>query len=1051
MYQTNQNKRLRSALLLGAASAAAIGLSAPASAQDSSVETVVVTGSRIPQVGLYSSSPVTAVGQQEAKFEGTTNLETLLNNLPQVVAGQNSTVSNGASGTADVDLRGLGAARTLVLVDGKRLGPGDPDAVSHGTAGVADLNFIPVNLVDHIEVLTGGASATYGSDALAGVVNFILKKDFEGVEVDGQYTVNENDNTKDFPSPGPVAGQNILDTYNIARPKTDIFNGQTADVHLLLGVNSADGKGNVTLYAGYQNISAILENSRDFSACAAGSTNAAPGAPYSYHYCGGSSTVPEGKFVSIDVGNYNLTHPHLVQTDYATTAHTFTSTNPGSFNYAPFNYLQRPDTRYTGGASGHYEVNKMFDVYGSFMFMDDHTLAQIAPGGAFQSPFLVNCDNPLLSAQEESRICPTGVTSVFNGAVFTGNAATDAGKEATLLIGRRSVEAGDRIDDLRHTDYRYVIGSKGDLGNDWSYDVSAQHGVSIYADAQLGNFSSSNFQKALQVVNVAGVPTCTSVIDKTDVNCVPINIFTAPVMNASRSAALSSPLTAAQLDYVSANGLAQGQTIEDVITGALTGDLGEWGGQSPWAKSPIGVSIGSEYREESIKFSDDAALRTGDLLGLGGARAPTQGQYNVREVFGEVKIPLIQDQPFFKDLTLNGAYRYSSYSTVGSTSTYKYGAEWQPIDDFRIRASFDHAVRAPNTSELFATQNVVLFGGQDPCGNSGTTNAPPANTAKIDAFCTNTGLGALWGTNLPGDRRGSILPCPASQCNQQVSGNLNLTPEISDTRSLGIVLTPTFFDGFTATIDYFDIKVANEIGSFGASFLLGSCENGNLNACSFVHRDPSTGFIWTPAGYVRNPSSNLGFAQTKGVDFQAGYQTDFSDWGINGWGGLAVNFQGTWTQHFTIEPIPPSSIFFSNPGTFDCAGLYGPICGTPDPTWRHQLRVTWNTPWDVNLSVQWRHLGSVALDGTSKNLNLAGSEGSDDLPGAIDSRFSAFNYFDLTGEWSVREGVTLRAGVNNIFDKGPPIQGLALGNGNTFPGTYDSLGRNIFVNGTIKF
>ncbi len=756
-----RGSNLRSSLLLGVASAAAIGLSAPASAQDSSVETVVVTGSRIPQVGLYSSSPVTAVGQQEAKFEGTTNLETLLNNLPQVVAGQNSTVSNGASGTADVDLRGLGANRTLVLVDGKRLGPGDPDAVSHGTAGVADLNFIPVNLVDHIEVLTGGASATYGSDALAGVVNFILKKDFEGVEVDGQYSVNENANTKDFPGPGPGA----LDAKNIARPKTDILDGQTADLHLLLGVNSADGKGNVTLYAGYQNISAILENARDFSDCAATSNNTSPGVAYSYRYCGGSSTVPEGKFVSIDVGAFNLTVPAALrkpQTSFGTTAHTFTSTNPGAFNYAPFNYLQRPDTRYTGGASGHYEVNKELDVYGSFMFMDDHTLAQVAPGGAFQSPFLINCDNPLLSAQEEARICPAGVTSLFNGAVFTGNAATDAGKEATLLIGRRSVEAGNRIDDLRHTDYRYVIGSKGDLGNDWSYDVSAQHGVSTYADAQLGNFSASNFQKALQVVNVAGVPTCTSVIDKTDIKCVPINIFTAPVLNASRSAAISSPLTAAQLDYVSANGLAQGQSIEDVVTGALTGDLGAWGGQSPWAKSPIGVSIGSEYREESIKYTPDQELIAGDLLGLGGARAPERGQYNVREVFGEVKIPLIQDQPFFKDLTLNGAYRYSSYSTVGSTSTYKYGAEWQPIDDFRIRASFDHAVRAPNTSELFASTNVILFGGQDPCGNNGSTNAPPANNATVNNFCRNTGLGATFGTGLPGDRRGSILPCPAN-------------------------------------------------------------------------------------------------------------------------------------------------------------------------------------------------------------------------------------------------------------------------------------------------
>ena len=190
MYQTNLDKRsLRSALLLGAASAAAISLSLPASAQDQSTETVVVTGSRIPQQGLYAPSPVTAVGQQEMKFEGTTGVETLLNNLPSVFADQTSGVSNGSTGTANVNLRGLGAVRTLVLVNGTRLMPGDP------TTPVADLNQIPAALVDHVEVLTGGASAVYGSDALAGVVNFVMRKDFEGIEFDGQYGIDEADNT----------------------------------------------------------------------------------------------------------------------------------------------------------------------------------------------------------------------------------------------------------------------------------------------------------------------------------------------------------------------------------------------------------------------------------------------------------------------------------------------------------------------------------------------------------------------------------------------------------------------------------------------------------------------------------------------------------------------------------------------------------------------------------------------------------------------------------------------------------------------------------------
>jgi outer membrane receptor protein involved in Fe transport len=1015
-------------------------------AQDQSVETVVVTGSRIPQTGLYSSSPVTVVGQQDSKMRGTTNVEDLLNSMPQVVAGQNNTVSNGASGTADVDLRGLGAVRTLVLVDGKRLMPGDADAVSHATGGVADLNMIPAPLIDHIEVLTGGASSTYGSDAVAGVVNFILRKDFEGVEIDGQYTIAQNDNNKNFPT-NFAGGGNILDMNNIPRPQTNIWDGQTEDIHLLMGMNSANGKGNVTVYAGYQHIAPITEDKRDFSACSAGSYTST--AVYTYDYCGGSSTSPEGKFVSVDSGNFNSVNGlqkgdpgYLNPIHYATQAHTLSATSPGLFNYAPFNYLQRPDTRYTAGYEAHYEVSKALDVYSTFMFMDDHTVAQVAPGGAFQTPFSINCDNPLMSAQQEATLCPAGATSIKTGVAFTGNAATDAGNLATVLIGRRSLEAGTRVDDLRHTDYRFLLGAKGDLGNNWSYDVSAQYGVDVYANAQGGYFSGKNMQSALLV---APNGQCEAAIAGTDTSCVPLNIFTAPNLNAARNAVVgASPLTPQQLAYVSTNGLALGQADEYVVTGALTGDLGSIGGQSPWAKSPIGVSVGAEYRQEGIRYTPDQELITGDLMGIGGTRTASHGSYNVKEAFGEVRVPLVQGVPFVEDLTLNGGFRYSSYSSVGPTTTYKYGAEWQPIDDIRFRAGFDHAVRAPNIAELFASQNVVLFGGQDPCANNGSTNAPPTLTPGLIAFCKASGLPNFGSA---GSAYGNILPCPASQCNQQTAGNPSLRPEISDTRTLGLVLTPTFFDGFTATVDYYDIKVSKTIGTFGASFILGQCKSDPTSpACSLIHRDPATQFLWTPGGYVENPSSNLGFIRTKGVDFEASYQKDLSDFGLDGYGDVSLHFNGTWLESFVTEPVPPSSIFFSPVanGRFNCAGFYGNQCGTPDPKWHHNLRLTWNTPWSVSGTVTWRHIAAVKVDFNSTNAILAGPDDQID-------NINSYDYFDLAAEWDVRDGVSLRAGVNNVFDKGPPINGLAFGNGNTPAGTYDALGRYMFVGGTLKF
>ena len=505
MYQPNDSRQsLRTALLLGAASAAALSITPAFAQQDDTIETVVVTGSRIPQQGLYSSSPVTAIGQQEIKFEGTTNVENLLNNLPSVFADQGEAISNGASGTATVNLRDLGNNRTLVLVDGKRLMPGDPDGGAHATAGAADLNMIPAALVDHVEAVTGGASAVYGSDAVAGVVNFVMRNDFEGVELDGNFNIANTGNT--FPT---LLSKSQF--ANIVGPQDGgIWDGADADTTLILGTNSADGKGNITMYAGYRNIKAVTQADRNYSACgSAVNYNSSSKAFTKAYNCAGSSTIPEGRFTSVDIGGYNVSpagqaNP-LTSSFIATSGHLFNPYNGTLFNFAATSYLQRPDERYNFGAEGHYEINKAVDFYSSVMFMDDHTLAQVGAGGLFQTPFTVNCDNPLLSAQEANAICPPGVPLLSPG-------------NATLLIGRRAVESGPRIDDLRHTEYRMVVGMKGDLGDGWSYDLSAQYGTTIYADRNSNYWSSSRAQRALQVVTdpVTGLPTCKSVLNGDD-------------------------------------------------------------------------------------------------------------------------------------------------------------------------------------------------------------------------------------------------------------------------------------------------------------------------------------------------------------------------------------------------------------------------------------------------------------------------------------------------------------------------------------------------------
>ena len=1059
MFHNNLDKRsLRSILLLGAASAASLGLIAPAVAQDQSTETVVVTGSRIPQQGLYAPSPVTAVGQQEMKFEGTTGVETLLNNLPSVFADQSSGVSNGATGTANVDLRGLGAIRTLVLVNGTRLMPGDP------IVPVADLNQVPASLVDHVEVLTGGASAVYGSDALAGVVNFVMRKDFEGVEVDGQYTINQADNTNSF-------YRNIISNAGFAQAKEGIWDGANTNGTLVLGTNTANGKGNVTAYLGYNNTEAVFAAARDFSACTVGSSSS--NLATAHHVCAGSANY--NTWIGLDAASASASNYLFHETGTGAT-HSgnfvpYTGAPNQKFNYGALNYLQRPDQRYQGGFFAHYDVNKELDVYSSFMFTDDNTHSQVAPSGLFigtgalNGDVETNCDNPLLSGNEQASLCnslltttpylgnptaydmahgitnPTTLLQAYGPAGPYGHGFDDAcvgtagsgcanktPGQALLEVGRRDIEGGDRIDNLRHSSYRMQIGARGDLGDGWNYDVYAQYGLSLFTENFQNDFSVQRVQSALEVDPATGKcfaaePNAQGIV--TDAKCVPLNIFDG-----------IGSITPAMLNYVGATGFREGYTEEQIISGNLTGDLGQYGIKSPWAESPAAISAGSEYRAEYLEDTVDREYSTGDLYGQGGARlgVPRSG-FNVVEGFTELKLPLVQEKPFAEDLTFNAGYRYSSYSTAGSVSAYKYGLEWQPIDDFRVRASYERAVRAPNVLEAFAPDNEVLFAGNDPCATSTAgqcASVPHAGTA--------------------------LLSCPSNQCYQEVGGNANLRPETGDTRTIGVVFTPTFLDGFTATVDYFNIDVSSAIGEIPPTFTLAQCYAPGASAgqiaffCPLVHRNSSGQLFGN--GFVSATNVNTGFLHTKGTDFEANYNFSFDNMPMTaGLGELQFAFVGTWLQSFQTNNVVGGP-------TYDCAGLFGLTCSSPNtgaassgplPKWRHRLRTTWNTPWDIDFSVNWRFVSGVSLDSNTHQPGL--SNGKFDK---ADATINDFYWIDFAADWNVRTGVDLHFGVNNVFDRLPPtLTTNALpaitGNDNTFPGTYDSMGRTFFIGATIKY
>jgi iron complex outermembrane receptor protein len=999
---------------------------------------IVVTGSRIPQPNLESVAPITVVSAQDIKLQGTTRVEDMLNTLPSVSASQNSTASNGADGTATVDLRGMGTSRTLALVNGRRLLPGDPSPTS-GSA--ADINIIPAALVKRVEILTGGASSTYGADAVAGVVNFIIDTDFTGVRLDGQYSFFQHDNRDKFLTPLLDARTNAgLSGYGY--PKGSVADGGDIDATISIGSKFADDKGHAMVYFGYRKINAVLQSNRDYSACVL--QNGTTGKPR----CGGSATSDNGNAIVFD----NPRGTGVTSTIYTFAPHGGFNNSTSLYNFAPANFYQRPDERYSAGLFANYEVNDSIKPYLEFMFMDDRTVAQIAPSGDFGNTLLINSDNPLISPAQRAIIFnpqnlingflgtfPTAVGAAYNptpGAApinFIDPTTGQPYNKAFFQLLRRNVEGGPRQADLQHTDFRAVIGTKGDLGKAWSYDAYYQYGRSNYAQVYLNEFSVARLNRALDVVTgPGGTPICRSVRDGTDPLCVPYNVFGGA--GAASQAAVA---------YLSASGFQKGQTGEQVANVSFTGLLGEYGIRSPWAEEGVAVNLGAEWRKESLELQTDLEFQTGDLTGQGGATLPISGSFHVYDFFGEAQIPVVHDN-FIYDLSFTGGYRRSSYKTSANrsydTDTYKFGGEFAPIKDIRFRAAYNRAVRAPNIQELFATNTVALNGSNDPC--AGKT-------------ITATNYGCLAQGLVVGQRTASN---PAGQYNGFIGGNPDLQPEKATTKTAGIVFQPSFVPRFVVTVDYFDIKIDNAIRSFGQDSTLADCV-ANATAtftpasCGLVHRDPA-GSIWlTPGGFVTDLPNNVGALQTKGVEVNGSYSRNFGGY------GLSLSVIGTYLDSYLV------SNGLTQP--YDCAGLYGPTCsaggttqsGAPMPKWRHKARATLTTPGGIGLSVQWRYVGKVDAETLVNNQSIQGQFNYD--PGL---HIKAFNYIDLAATFAVGDAFNFRLGVNNVFDKQPPYVTSGNGNrsgsnlcptgpcnGNTFPGTWDALGRNIYAGATLNF
>ncbi len=1011
-------RHVRAQLLLSIAAATAATGTAYAQNSEGAAEgepqEVVVTGSRIPAPNLESTSPIQVVTAQEIALGGRSDISDVINQLPQNLnnslgqdLGNRTSGLTTAGGISTADLRGLGPQRTLVLVNGRRLGIGSPYTAIQSPA--PNLDQIPTFLLDRVDVVTGGASAVYGSDAVAGVINFLLKRNFEGFQVD--YHIGENWYRNDS-----RYVQGLVRDFGGTTQSGTSRDGRSQTINIIAGTNFADGNGNVTAYFGYRQADPVASEDRDFGGCQLNLND--------------DLTAP----VCVGSGNSNRFRPPGTTQQYAVVGNEFLPWDasaqdrnpPAQFNSQPYIFMSRDDKRYNAGFMGHVELTDMFKPYVEFSFMNDQTHQEIAPSALFEGSnptnpgggYIVNCSNPFLSAQQRGVI---GCSDADVQADIANIAATGAPAPSALRnlrIGRRNVEGGGRSSDYQHTNYRAVGGMGGSLGDAWSYDAYGQYYYVEFFNSNDRYLSFNNINRALLVTrDASGNPVCTS-----GAPCVPYNIFN------------EGGVTPEATDYLSLSGTGRGSSTLRTVHADLTGDLSKYNIKSPFANDAVAVNIGYEHRNENIVFRPDAAELSGDLSGFGGASVAIDRDYSVSEGFVEVRAPLLQDRPGVKDLVFDAGYRRSDYTTIGVVGTHKFELQYAPVSDLRFRGAFQRAIRAPSLIELF---NPVLVGqiaiGEDPCAPSEDTGLLAATLEQ----CLRTGVTQDQYLN------GTIPQGTASQLSQLQGGNVNLEAETSNSYTIGATFTPTFLPNFTGSIDYYRIKLKGAVGVFPANVILNECLNsGDPLFCSQIVREGTNGSLngasVASGGYIVQTNRNVGQVDTDGIDVQANYRLPLNRY------ALTFSLNGSYLMSAETTPAPGVT-------PYDCAGLFGAVCQTVNPRWHHLMRTSLEMPWNLTVSMNWRYFGKVSLDQNQDNPTLHFAS-----LGAFNhfnAEIPAFNYIDLAASWAVRDNIFIRAGVNNLFDKNPPIVTAEITSGgaaNTYE-IYDALGRQMFASFTVKF
>ena len=794
---------------------ALLSMGVPVQAQ--SDQRVEVTGSRIKSIGATSNSPITSVNAEEINSSQPVAIEEIIRGLPAAIPAIGPGTNNGSGGIATIDLRGLGPQRTLVLINGRRAVPAD-------LTGRVDTNAIPVALLERIDLVTGGASAVYGADAVSGVVNFILKRNFSGVEAQTTYGASEQGDAK--------------------RYRTD----------LTVGANLADGRGNVALSFGTTRTNPLTQGERSLGKFSISSTTGLEG--------GSSITVP-----TIIGGIISQSPPPAVNPlagnrviDPATGA-LRAAVPSDNFNFNPLNYYITPLERTQMAAIGRFTINEFAETYVELNHTKSKVSLNLAPTGTFASAGFPNWKVPI-----GSPFIPNATRAQLCGAFgITTNCAVGNTQEITLNLSRRITENGPRINDFDNTTSQWTAGLRGSVPflDSWTYDGYLQKGTSDQLSTRVNWGSASKLQQALRSVS----PTACTV---TTGGCVPINVFGA-----------EGTITPAMLGFFNQTAIQSTKVTQTVKSFSLNGDLGVV--KSPFAKVPVSLAVGVEDRTMSAgNLSDGPSQINGEVLGTGAPLPDRRGDLSLKEGFIETVIPLAGGIPGIHALNLEGGYRDSKFKTLAGSQGYgswKYGLDYSPIKGLRLRAMQQRATRSPNINELY--QPIVSglsVRSVDPCQLALVSGADANTAGTLANLCRLTGV--------PLSQFGNVPAPAAGQISNTGGGNPNLNPEEADTTTIGLVWEPEFVPGLSFTLDFYKIEIAKAVSSATTNQVLDGCYTAALNPgfsagspfCGLIVRNVTTGSLNGAAGVITQ-TSNLGTVDTQGYDLGVSYRMKLQNWG----------------------------------------------------------------------------------------------------------------------------------------------------------------------------